>query len=423
MIKSFSQYIVEADAKAVTFVFGRFNPPTNGHEILFDKLKSISSGSYRIYCSKSEDPKKNPLQFKDKVKFLRKMFPKHARSVMADKDVRTALEVCTRLYDQKYTDVTMVVGSDRLTEFDTLLNKYNNEKSRHGFYNFENGIKVVSAGQRDPDADDASGMSASKMRSAASENDFTTFSKGLPKTYKDGSALFNAVRKGMGLKETYNHFKNVKLEPISDLRESYIEGDLFEVGQEVIIKETQEHGIIKMLGSNYVSVSINEGEKPGRYWLEDVCIAEEGGAGDIGTNNLINRYQKETPGEHKGWKTFAAFASEEEFKRKNLKPDWFMTKSFAEIRIGLKEGTMETGIFSDNKDEAEKIAAELVMFMRKNKGLKVGDEKSEMYLDSITRFVYDDKLLDDLDPETGKTGEDCNSLVAARLKELGVRIH
>jgi hypothetical protein len=84
---------------------------------------------------------------------------------------------------------------------------------------------------------------------------------------------------------------------------------------------------------------------------------------------------------------------------------------------------METCIFSDNKDEAEKIAAELVMFMRKNKGLKVGDEKSEMYLDGITRFVYDDKLLDDLDPETGKTGEDCNSLVAARLKELGVRIH
>ena len=143
MIKSFSQYIVEADNKSVHFVFGRFNPPTTGHEILFDKLKSISNGSYRIYCSKSVDTKKNPLQFKDKVKFLRKMFPKHARSVMADKNVRTAMDICVLLYDQGFTDVTMVVGSDRLTEFKALLNKYNNVKSRHGYYNFQDGVKVV----------------------------------------------------------------------------------------------------------------------------------------------------------------------------------------------------------------------------------------------------------------------------------------
>lgn len=423
MIKSFSQYIVEVDTKAVTFVFGRFNPPTNGHEILFDKLKEISNGSYRIYSSKSEDPKKNPLSFKDKVKFLRKMYPKHARSVMADKDVRTALDICVKLYDQGYTDVTMVVGSDRLIEFKTLLNKYNNAKSRHGFYNFETGIKVVSAGQRDPDADDATGMSASKMRTAAAGNDYDLFSKGLPKAYKDGTELFNAVRKGMGLKETFNHFQNIKLESVSTLRESYVEGTLFHEGQKVILKDSKEIGTIKMLGSNYVSVSLNEGEKPKRLWLEDVSIVEENGAGDTGTPDLINRYQKDTPGESKGFNTFKAFATEEEFKRKKLKSDWMMTKSFAEIRIGLKEGTMETGIFSDNKDEAEKMAAELVMLMRKNKDVKVGDDASAAYVDAITKFVYDDKLLDDLDSETGKTGESCNSIVAARLKELGVRIH
>jgi hypothetical protein len=423
MIKSFSQYIVEADNKAITFVFGRFNPPTNGHEVLFNKLKAVSKGSYRIYSSKSEDPKKNPLSFKDKVKFLRKMFPKHARSIMADKNVRTAMDICVLLYDQGYTEVSMVVGSDRLQEFDKLLNKYNNVKSRHGYYNFENGISVISAGERDPDADDASGMSASKMRAAAAGNDFDLFSKGLPKTYKDGTSLFNAVRKGLGLKETYNHYKKIKLDSVSDLRESYIEGNLFHEGQKVILKETKEFGTIKMLGSNYVSVVINKGEKPKRYWLEDVSIVEEHGGGDIGTPDLINRYQKDTPGENKGWKTFLAFATEEEFKRKNLKPDWFMTKSFAEIRTGLKEGTMETGIFSDNKDEAEKMAAELVMFMRKNKDVKVGDEASQAYADGITKYIYDDKLLDALDAETGKTGEDCNSIVAARLKELGVKIH
>ena len=427
MIKTFSQYIVEADSKAVTFVFGRFNPPTNGHEILFDKLKSVSNGTYRIYSSKSEDPKKNPLAFKDKVKFLRKMYPKHARSVMADKDVRTALDICVKLYTQGYTEVSMVAGSDRLLEFETLLNKYNNVKSRHGFYNFENGIKVISAGERDPDADDASGMSASKMRTAAAANDFELFSKGFPKAYKDGSTLFNAVRKGMGLKETFNHFQNIKLEPISDLRESYVEGTLFEIGQQVIVKETKEFGTIKMLGSNYVSVIIVEGEKPKRFWLEDISIVEEHGAGDIGTPDLINRYQKETPGESKGFKSFNAFAAAEDFKKKQLKTEWFMKsfadiqKEFSEVRLG--EGTMETGVFSSNKDEAEKIAVELVMFMRKNKDTKVGDEASSAYVDGITKFIYDDALLNDLDPDTGKSGESCNALVTSRLKTLGVRIH
>jgi hypothetical protein len=422
MIKSFSQYIVEADNKSVHFVFGRFNPPTTGHEILFDKLKSISNGSYRIYCSKSVDTKKNPLQFKDKVKFLRKMFPKHARSVMADKNVRTAMDICVLLYDQGFTDVTMVVGSDRLAEFRTLLNKYNNVKSRHGYYNFQDGVKVVNAGDRDPDADDASGMSASKMRAAVSSNDIEGFKKGLPKSFKDSVGLFNAIRIGMGLKETSFEARNYKLKPISDLREDYIDGKLFEEGQQIIVKETQEYGTIKRLGSNYVSVIINEGEKPKRFWLEDISLAEEGGAGDIGTDNLINRYQSETPGEGQGWKTFKMFASEEEFNRKKLKSDWFMTKSFKDIRVNVQEGTMEIGIFDKNKDTAKKVASELVMFMRSSKDVKVGDDKSQQYVDGITKFIYDDQMLDDLDPDTGKTGESCNSIVAARLKELGVTI-
>ena len=120
------------------------------------------------------------------------------------------------------------------------------------------------------------------------------------------------------------------------------------------------------------------------------------------------------------------------FEFKDLKPGLYTincsfvgyeSKTFAEIRVGLKEGTMENGIFSDNKDEAEKMAAELVMFMRKNKDVKVGDDASQGYVDGITKFIYDDELLNALDPESGDTGEDCNSIVAARLKKLGVRIH
>ena len=424
MIKSFSQYIVEADNKAVHFVFGRFNPPTTGHELLFEKLKSISNGSYRIYCSKSVDTKKNPLQFKDKVKFLRKMFPKHARSVMADKNVRTSMDICVLLYDQGYTEVTMVVGSDRLTEFKTLLNKYNNVKSRHGYYNFQEGIKVVSAGDRDPDSDNVSGMSASKMRSAAAANDLDLFMQGVPKAYKGAQELMNAVRKGMGLKENTFIRRNLKLVPVSDIRENYIEGKLFEEGNEVIIKATGKFGTIKRLGSNYVSVYVEGVAKPQRFWLDDISLVEENGAGDIGTEKLINRYQSDTPGEKssKAWKTFSMFASEEEFNRKKLKGDWFMTKSFKDIRLSIKEGTMDMGIFDSDKPTAEKSAIELVLFMRKNKDVKVGDDASQGYVDGITKFIYDDELLNDLDPDTGKSGEDCNSIVSKRLKELGVKI-
>lgn len=200
-VKNFSDYIVEA-SKEITVVFGRFNPPTTGHEKLFETLKKVSrGGAYRIYASQSQDPKKNPLKFKDKIKFLRKMFPRHARSIMADGDVRTIIEIATKLYDQGFTKMSMVAGSDRVKEFEILLNKYNGVQARHGFYQFEGSIKVLSAGQRDPDAEGVTGMSASKMRAAAAEGDLQTFSSGLPSGYTGSAELFNAVRKGMGLKE------------------------------------------------------------------------------------------------------------------------------------------------------------------------------------------------------------------------------
>ena len=236
-VKSFSDFLTES-TKEVTFVFGRFNPPTIGHLKLFDHLKKVSRGqAYRIYASKSVDSKKNPLLFKDKIKFLRKMFPKHARSVMSDKDVRTVLDIAVKLYDQGFTKMTMVAGSDRIKEFEILLNKYNGVKSRHGFYEFQGAINVVSAGERDPDAEGASGMSASKMRMTAQQNDLEGFSKGLPSGYQPND-LFNAVRKGMGLKEKTSFRKHVQLSPVSETREEYVEGSLYNIGDGVIIKES-----------------------------------------------------------------------------------------------------------------------------------------------------------------------------------------
>jgi hypothetical protein len=234
-IKSFSDYLTE-NTKEVVFVFGRFNPPTIGHEKLFDMLKKQSrGGSYRIYASQSVDAKKNPLQFKDKIKFLRKMFPKHARSVMADKDIRTVLDIAVKLYDQGFTKVSMVAGSDRIREFDILLNKYNGKQAKHGFYNFEGAINVVSAGERDPDVEGATGMSASKMRMAAQQNDLAGFAKGLPAGFSPND-LFNSVRKGMGLKQESTFRQHVDLPVVSEVREEYVSGNLFQEGDIVKIK-------------------------------------------------------------------------------------------------------------------------------------------------------------------------------------------
>lgn len=275
MIKNFSQYLVEEE-REVYFTFGRMNPPTIGHGKVMDSLAMKSGKSdYKVFVSQSQDAKKNPLSYADKIKHTRKMFPKHARNIMVDKSVKTAINAMVVLYDQGYKTVTMVVGDDRITEFDVLLNKYNGTKARHGFYNFMS-IKIVSAGKRDPDAVGVEGMSASKQRENASKNDFVSFSQGVPKsmTNPDTRKLYNDVRKGMGLKEA-NEFRNhLELETVSETREKFVQGELFEVGDIVVIKESEEVATISVLGANYVIVETSDGKKM-RKWLESVELISE----------------------------------------------------------------------------------------------------------------------------------------------------
>ena len=160
------------------------NPPTIGHEKLLNVLaRKAGSNPYRVFLSQSQDSKKNPLGYAEKTKLARKMFPKHARSILMDKKVKTVFNAVQKLYNEGYKNVVMVVGQDRVREFDILLNKYNAKKGPHGIYNFSR-IDVVSAGERDPDSDSVTGMSASKMRKAAADKDFTAFSQGLPKQFQ-----------------------------------------------------------------------------------------------------------------------------------------------------------------------------------------------------------------------------------------------
>jgi hypothetical protein len=273
MNKSFKQFLDEEEKTAV-FTFGRLNPPTTGHQKLLDKLASVSRGNqYFAFLSQSQDSKKNPLSYSDKIKHTRKLFPKHGRAVVADKSVRNVFDAAAHLYNKGFNNIVMVVGSDRVREFDAMLKNYNGTKARHGFYNFKS-IKVVSAGDRDPDADDVSGMSASKQRENARKNDFATFLQGLPKgtSTQDARKLFNDVRKGMGLKES--HFKNhIDLEPVSNIREKYVSGDLLSMGDKVITKNGNK-GIVSWLGSNYVMVEFFDGTKA-RKWVTDVEVLKE----------------------------------------------------------------------------------------------------------------------------------------------------
>jgi hypothetical protein len=184
---------------SIVFSFGRLNPPTTGHGKLLDALKKAAAGSeYRLYMSKTQDKKKNPLSFKAKVKYVRAMFPKHSIYVM-DSPVNTVFDVLVKLQNDGFESVTMVVGSDRVSEFKSLISKYNGKKSTHGFYDFKD-ITVKSAGERDPDAEGVEGMSASKMRAAAISNNFKLFKTGLPSGFKKADSLFKLVQKEMNIK-------------------------------------------------------------------------------------------------------------------------------------------------------------------------------------------------------------------------------
>jgi hypothetical protein len=184
--------------KTVVFSFGRMNPMTNGHEKLADKIKSEAlkrKADAKLYLSHSTNPKKDPLDHKTKVKFAKKAFG----PMVQDSNAKIIFQVLEEL-NGKYDNIVMVVGSDRVQEFDTIIKKYNGK----GDYEFKS-IEVISAGERDPDAEGVTGMSASKMRGFATSNDFDSFKKGVPSKFSDADAkaLFAAVRQGMNLKENY----------------------------------------------------------------------------------------------------------------------------------------------------------------------------------------------------------------------------
>ena len=266
-MKTFKE-LIEAK-ETVVFTFGRFNPPTTGHEKLIQKVASVAgSNPFRIYPSYSQNQKKDPLPFALKIAYMRKMFPKYARNIVADKDARTAINIAVKLHKEGFKNLIMVAGSDRVKEFSSLLKTYNGiEGKRHGFYNFDT-IDVVSAGERDPDAEGVAGMSASKMRAAASNGDFESFSQGLPSSFKDGKKLYTDVRKNMGIREERDMGE---MNDFETLRDMYLTGKIWNVGD--MVEANGFEGKVIRKGTNYLSFNDKNG-KVHKAWLHEIKLDE-----------------------------------------------------------------------------------------------------------------------------------------------------
>ena len=262
-MKNYRQLVKELPSKKVVFAFGRFQPPTTGHELLVNAVKKLAgmTADHVIYASKTEDKKSNPLPVARKVYFLKRMFPK-TNFVAASAEVRTPIEAAKEL-NKKYKNIVLVAGSDRVASFQKLLNDYNGKE-----YHFDT-IEVVSAGERDPDSDTASGMSGTKMREAAVAGDFNKFKKGLPHTLTelDGRRLMNDIRKGLGhpvIKESFVVNTNI-------LRERYINEEIFLIGDKV----QDAHGVYEIMdrGTNYVTVADSKGDLS-KKWLDQITESE-----------------------------------------------------------------------------------------------------------------------------------------------------
>ena len=254
--------------ETAAFTIGRFNPPTIGHEKVITSLVKKSGGnSFYIFPTHSQDSARNPLPHALKIAYMRKMFPKYKNNILVDK-ARNVFEIANTLYNKGHTSIICVVGSDRVREFETLLNKYNGvEGKKHGFYKFDS-IKVISAGQRDPDADDVSGMSASKMRDAAKDGNKDLFLQGLPKGFRDGDKLYRDVRKYMGIREER------EMGDMSDfeyIRDQYLTGKIWNIGD--IVEANNVSGEIVRRGTNYLSF-VEDNGKVHKAWLYEIEIKE-----------------------------------------------------------------------------------------------------------------------------------------------------
>lgn len=259
----------EGSTSTLTVVFGRFNPPTVGHEKLLKSADRMAEGDdFKVYPSRTQDPKKNPLDADMKVSYMKKMFPDYEENIVNDPNMKSIFDVLVTANEDGYDNINIVVGADRQAEFENLAQKYNGE-----LYEFDQ-IRVISAGARDAEAEGVEGMSASKMRKAVAEDDFATFRRGTPKTLDDGDtqALFDAVRSGMGVKKKNDVAEMWQIAPKFDhkgLREQYVNDKIYRIGDIVENLNTGLIGRIIRRGTNHL-ICLTKEDYMFKSWIRDV---------------------------------------------------------------------------------------------------------------------------------------------------------
>ena len=255
----------------LTLAFGRFNPPHAGHQQLMDiaaQSAEAEESDYIIVPSRSQDPKKNPLDADTKVSMMRQMFPQHSERIINDGANRTIFDVLKKAHNDGYTNVRIVAGQDRVKEFDKLSQNYNGK-----LYQFDN-MEVLSSGDRDPDAEGMEGLSSSRMRLAAAEGDFKTFRAGLPEgtPRKMAMTLFDTVRQTMNvqeMKEFWNIWEIAPKYDLENLRESYVAKKIFNIGDRVENLNTGMIGRIIRRGANHL-ICVAENNIMFKSWVKDL---------------------------------------------------------------------------------------------------------------------------------------------------------
>ena len=287
----------------LTIAFGRFNPPHIGHQQLMDTAKAAADqeqGDYIIVPSRSNDPKKNPLDADTKVAFMRGMFQQHAGRIQNDVNTRTIFDVLKKAHADGYENVRIVGGADRVGEFSKLANNYNGT-----LYQFNN-VEVISAGDRDPDAEGVEGLSASRLRLAAAENDYKTFRSAMPDTMRPREVkdLYNTLRMSMGINEEWGIWEMAPKFDQQTLRENYVSKAIFRIGEWVENMNTGLVGKIVRRGANHL-ICVTEDKIMFKSWIRDVNEAivngtEKGGVPAdqrlVGTDSHFRYVQSMVPG-------------------------------------------------------------------------------------------------------------------------------
>ena len=258
---------VEKTKGTLTIGFGRFNPPHIGHQKLMDMAASGSEdGDYIIVPSRTQDKKKNPLDADTKISYLRKMFPQHSEKIVNDAQNRTIFDVLKKAHMDGYTNVKIYGGADRVSDFQKLSTDYNGK-----LYQFDN-IEVIEAGKRDTKSKKkVERAEASSQRRFAAEGDFESFRSFLPKDLsdKDAKELYNQVRASMNIKEGWNLWEIAPKLDFIGLRENYVNGNIFKIGQLVENLNTGLIGKIIRRGTNYL-ICVTEDKIMFKSWIKDV---------------------------------------------------------------------------------------------------------------------------------------------------------